>query len=72
VAEDVNIKTAQAPLGHSNPQLTLSLYAQAVVSLGAAAAESMAARFLAGPPRDRAMESGSEGQAAPRLANDGL
>lgn len=54
---------------HSNAQLTLGLYAQAVVSLGAAAAESMAARFQvpgAEQPRDeRAMEStevGSEGQ----------
>jgi len=58
VAEEVDIKTAQAMLGHSNVQLTVGLYAQAVVSLGAAAAESMAARFqLPGPPRDeRAME----------------
>jgi integrase len=58
VAEGVDIKTAQVVLGHSNPQLTLGLYAQAVVSLGEAAAESMAARFLAPPARDeRAMES---------------
>lgn len=69
VAEGVDIKTAQALLGHSNAQLTLGLYAQAVVSLGAAAAETMAARFRlpgAEAPRDgRAMESteeGSEGQ----------
>lgn len=62
VAEGVDIKTAQAVLGHSNPQLTLGLYAQAVVSLGQAAAESMAARFLTGPARDgRAMESRSGG-----------
>ncbi len=54
VAEGVDIKTAQALLGHSNPQLTIGLYAQAVVSLGAAAAESMAARFLlpSSGPRD--------------------
>jgi integrase len=45
VAEGVDTKTAQALLGHSNAQLTLGLYAQAVVSLGAAAAESMAARL---------------------------
>jgi integrase len=69
VAEGVDIKTAQALLGHSNAQLTLGLYAQAVVSLGAAAAESMAARFqLPGSPREaRAMESEeqrSEGRAA--------
>jgi integrase len=62
VAAGVDIKTAQALLGHSNAQLTLGLYVQAVVSLGAAAAESMAARFqLPGPTRDRrAMEAGSE------------
>jgi integrase len=63
LAEGVDIKTAQALLGHSNPQPTIGLYAQAVVSLGAAAAESMATRFLLpGSPRDgRAMERGSEG-----------
>jgi hypothetical protein len=62
VAAGVDIKTSQALLGHSNAQLTLGLYAQAVVSLGAAAAESMAARFqLPGPARDRrAIEAGSE------------
>jgi integrase len=62
VAEGVDIKTAQAMLGHSNVQLTVGLYAQAVVSLGAAAAESMAARFqLPGSPRDeRAMEAENE------------
>ncbi len=49
-------------LGHSNVQLTVGLYARAVVSLGAAAAESMTARFqLPGSPRDeRAMEGGDE------------
>jgi hypothetical protein len=59
VAEGVDIKTAQALLGHSNAQLTLGLYAQAVVSLGAAAVESMAARFqVPGSPREaRAMEA---------------
>jgi hypothetical protein len=45
VAEGVDSTTAQALLGHSNAQLTLGLYAQAVVSLGAAALEPMAARF---------------------------
>jgi len=61
VAEGVDIKTAQAMLGHSNVQLTVGLYAQAVVSLGAAAAESMAARFqLPGAPRDERAMDGSE------------
>lgn len=62
VAEGVDIKTAQVVLGHSNPQLTLGLYAQAVVSLGEAAVESMAARFLVPSARDeRAMEPDSGG-----------
>ena len=62
VAEGVDIKTAQALLGHSKAQLTLGFYVQAVGSLGAAAAESMAVRFqLPGSPRDgRAMERGDE------------
>jgi integrase len=57
VAEGVDIKTAQALVGHSNAQLTLGLYAQAVVSLGAAAAESMAARFQLPGARRRAMNA---------------
>ena len=65
VAAGVEIRTAQALLGGSNAQLTLGLYAQAVVSLGAAAVDSMAERFGL-PARDgRAMErceEGSEGQ----------
>jgi site-specific recombinase XerD len=28
VAEGVDVKTAQAKLGHSNPRLTLAIYAQ--------------------------------------------
>jgi integrase len=59
VADGVDIKTAQVLLGHSNPQLTLGLYAQAVVSMGEAAAEAMAARFLPPARDERAMESGS-------------
>jgi integrase len=68
VAEGVDIKTAQAMLGHSNVQLTVGLYAQAVVSLGAAAAESMASRFLlpGSAPRDgRAMEPAESGEDGP-------
>ena len=60
VADGVDIKTAQALLGHSNPQLTLGLYAQAVVSMGEAAAEAMAARFLSPARDERAMESGPD------------
>jgi integrase len=61
VAEGVDIKTAQAMLGHSNPQLTLDLYAQSVASLGERAAEAMAARYFTRSPREnRAMEAGSD------------
>jgi integrase len=60
VADGVDIKTAQALLGHSNPQLTLGLYAQAVVTMGEAAAEAMAARFLSPTRDERAMKSGRD------------
>jgi integrase len=61
VAEGVDVKTAQAMLGHSEARLTLDVYAQAVTKLGEAAAEAMGVRYLAEPPRDgRAMESGPD------------
>ena len=61
MAEGVDIKTAQAMLGRSNVQLTVGLDAQAVVSFGAAAAESMAARFpLPGSLRDGRAMGGHE------------
>lgn len=60
VAEGVDVKTAQAMLGHSESRLTLDLYAQAVTALGEAAAAAMGTRYLGRTPRDgRAMESGS-------------
>jgi len=56
VASGVDVKTAQAVLGHSDARLTLELYAQVVTERGRAAADAMGARFLA--PRDgRAMET---------------
>jgi len=58
VAEGVDVKTAQAWLGHSESRLTLDLYAQVVTELGEAAADAMAARFLSAPEcEERAMES---------------
>lgn len=63
VAEGVDVKTAQAMLGHSEARLTLDVYAQAVTKLGEAAAEAMGVRYLVEPPRDgRAMESGPDGE----------
>jgi integrase len=53
VAEGVDLKTAQTRFGHSDPRLTIGLYAQAVSEADRQAAAGLAARFL---PRDgRAM-----------------
>jgi integrase len=46
VAEGVDVKTAQARLGHSNPRLTLAIYAQSTEAADKAAADAMGARFL--------------------------
>ncbi len=45
VAEGVDIKTAQTRLGHSNPRLTLAIYAQATSEGDRAAAERLGAYF---------------------------
>ncbi len=50
VADGVDVKTAQARLGHSDPGLTLALYAQATSEGDRAAAEHLGARFM--PPTD--------------------
>lgn len=52
VAEGVDVKTAQAMLGHSESRLTLDVYAQAVAVMGEAAAAAMGARFLGPASRD--------------------
>jgi integrase len=63
VAEGVDVKTAQAMLGHSEARLTPDVYAQAVAAMGEAAAAAMGARFLGPATRDeRAMEPGSADQ----------
>jgi integrase len=46
VAEGVDLKTAQARLGHSNPRLTLGLYAQATEAADREAADRLGAWFL--------------------------
>ncbi|MGI8664408.1 MAG: tyrosine-type recombinase/integrase [Acidimicrobiales bacterium] len=59
VAEGVDIKTAQHRLGHSDPRLTLAVYAQVVTEADRAAANSIAARLTKyagdrpGPRRSR-------------------
>lgn len=46
VAEGVDIKTAQTRLGHSDPRLTLSLYAQATAAGDRAATNKLGERFF--------------------------
>jgi integrase len=46
VADGVDLKTAQARLGHSDPRLTLAVYAQATSEADRAAAEKLGAWFL--------------------------
>ncbi|HEY4408507.1 MAG TPA: hypothetical protein VGO87_01385 [Acidimicrobiia bacterium] len=43
------MRTAQARLGHSDPRLTLAIYAQATGEADRAAAARIGARFLAKP-----------------------
>lgn len=48
VAEGVDVKTAQARLGHSDPRLTLAIYAQATTEGDRSAASKLGARLM--PP----------------------
>ena len=47
VAEGVDLKTAQTRLGHSDPRLTLAVYAQATTDGDRRAADQVAARLMA-------------------------
>lgn len=49
VREGVDVKTAQARLGHSDPRLTLAVYAQAVGEADRSAADKLGEVFLPGP-----------------------
>ena len=64
VAAGIDIKTAQAMLGHSDSRLTLELYAQAVTAQGKAA-EAMGGRFLPAQRDERAMEGGDGDDGTP-------
>jgi hypothetical protein len=52
VLEGVDIKTAQARLGHTDPRLTLAIYAQATTEADRAAADLLGERFLPRGKRD--------------------
>ncbi|HEX6300594.1 MAG TPA: tyrosine-type recombinase/integrase [Acidimicrobiia bacterium] len=49
VAEGVDVKTAQARLGHTDPRLTLAIYAQATTDGDREAAKRLGARLMAKP-----------------------
>lgn len=49
VVEGVDVKTAQARLGHSDPRLTLSVYAQAVTAADRDAADRIGERLMPAP-----------------------
>jgi integrase len=46
VLDGVDLKTAQARLGHSDPRLTLAVYAQATTEADKAAAQRLGDRFF--------------------------
>jgi integrase len=48
VATGVDVKTAQARLGHSDPRVTLAVYAEATSDADRAAADQMGSAFLEG------------------------
>jgi Phage integrase family len=54
VWQGVDVKTAQTRLGHSDPRLTLAVYAQAVSEADRAAAERLGETFLPIAPKSRA------------------
>jgi integrase len=51
VAEGVDLKTAQTRLGHSDPRLTLAIYAQATTEADRSAADRLAGRLMGTPNR---------------------
>jgi integrase len=56
VLEGVDIKTAQARLGHTDPRLTLAIYAQATTEADRAAAERLGERFMKRKNRETGRE----------------
>jgi integrase len=60
VAEGVDLNTAQSRLGHSDPRLTLAIYAQKTTEADRQAADLLASRFMEfpdGPRLARAMDA---------------
>lgn len=61
VAAGVDVKTAQARLGHSDPRLTLAIYAQVTSDGDRAAADLLGTLFMA-PPMDKMCHESAMGQ----------
>jgi hypothetical protein len=57
VLAGVDLETAQARLGHSDPRLTLGVYARATTDADEAAAIALGERLSRRPRDGRAMES---------------
>jgi hypothetical protein len=56
VTSGVDVRTAQHRLGHSDPRLTLAVYAQVAPHADRAAAAAIEDHFLAGARDERAMD----------------
>ncbi len=55
VLDGIDLKTAQTRLGHSDPRLTLAVYAQATTAADAAAATALGTRFMEFPRPSRGL-----------------
>jgi integrase len=53
VLEGIDLKTAQTRLGHTDPRLTLGIYAQATTEADRQAADRLGERFLPRPDQGR-------------------
>jgi hypothetical protein len=71
VLEHVDFKTAQTRLGHSDPRLTLAVYAQATTAADQAAAHALGDRFLRVPRLAAAWTPLSRGHKGPDLTWSG-
>lgn len=72
VAEGVDLKTAQDRLGHSDPRLTLAVYAQSTTEADRRAADRLGERFMPASPRAGSGRVGKRGKKQERPGPDQL
>jgi integrase len=70
VLEGVDLKTAQTRLGHSDPRLTLAVYAQATTEGDRRAADVLGAAFSRRPRPARGLAAASDKAGAAEMASD--